>query len=181
MGQIITTQNLVAIKVVRHAGQWANISEYPIFWNCSEMIAESSWVQLDGNFILLSSKFLSSDWYTWHDSFAVMMCAKFGSDLMAIIYNRTIGFFLQIWIVNKISSMKWTPGTLSINVLRPMQNGCLFTDILKCIFLNENAWILIKISSKFVPNCLINSIPALVQIMAWHWPGDKPSSEPLLA
>ena len=38
-------------------------------------------------------------------------------------------------------------------------------DILKCIFLNQNVWIPIEISPKFVPNGTINNIPALVQIM----------------
>ena len=51
-------------------------------------------------------------------------------------------------------------------------------DIIKCIFLNENARISRKISLKFVPKVRINKIPALVQIMAWRWPGDKPLSEP---
>ena len=32
----------------------------------------------------------------------------------------------------------------------------------------------------FVPKGPINNIPALVQIMAWHWPGDKPFSEPMM-
>ena len=41
-------------------------------------------------------------------------------------------------------------------------------DIFKCIFLNENMWITIYISLKFVPKCRINSISALVQIRAWH-------------
>ena len=53
-------------------------------------------------------------------------------------------------------------------------------DILKWIFLNENVWILIEISLKFVPRGPIYNIPALVQIMAWHWPGDKPLSEPMM-
>ena len=38
----------------------------------------------------------------------------------------------------------------------------------------------IKWSLKFVPKCSINNIPALVQIMAWHRPGDKPLSEPMM-
>ena len=38
-------------------------------------------------------------------------------------------------------------------------------------------FITIKISLKFVPKGPINSIPALVQMMAWRRPGDKPSSE----
>ena len=45
----------------------------------------------------------------------------------------------------------------------PRQNGCHFADdIFKRIFVNENIWILIKISLKFVPNGPINNIPALV-------------------
>ena len=40
--------------------------------------------------------------------------------------------------------------------------------------------VLIKISLKFVAKGPINNIPALVQIMAWRRPGDKPLSEPML-
>ena len=68
-----------------------------------------------------------------------------------------------------------------LNTLRPRQNGSHFTDdTFKCIFLNENAWISLKISLKFVPKVQINNIPALVQIMAWRRPGDKPLSEPMI-
>ena len=68
-----------------------------------------------------------------------------------------------------------------LNTLRPAQNGHHFgDDIFKCIFLNENVWIPIKISLKFVPKGRINNIPALVQIMAWRQPGDKPLSEPMM-
>ena len=69
----------------------------------------------------------------------------------------------------------------SINTLRPRQNGRHFADnIFKCIFFNENVWILIKISLEFVPKGPINNMPALVPIMTWHWPGDKPLSEPMI-
>ena len=69
-----------------------------------------------------------------------------------------------------------------VNTLRPRQNGCHFADdIFKCIFLNENVRISIKISLKFVPKDPINNIPALVQIMTWRRPGDKPLSEPTMA
>ena len=52
------------------------------------------------------------------------------------------------------------------------QNGHHFPDdIFKCIILNENIWISIKIALKFVCKGPINSIPVLVQIMAWYWPG----------
>ena len=70
---------------------------------------------------------------------------------------------------------------MDINTLRPRPNGRHFADdIFKCIFLNENVWIPIEISLKFVPKGPINNIPALVQIMAWRRLGDKPLSEPMM-
>ena len=56
----------------------------------------------------------------------------------------------------------------------------LLVNLFKCIFLNENVWISIKISLKFVPRGPINNIPSLVQIMAWRRPGDKPLAEPMM-
>ena len=86
------------------------------------------------------------------------------------------------WLTNKDLSLTGPfTNKLQFNTLRPRQNGRHFPeDIFKCIFLNENVKILIKISLKFVPNGPINNIPALVQIMAWRRPGDKPSSKPMM-
>ena len=53
-------------------------------------------------------------------------------------------------------------------------------DIFKCIFLNESDEIPIKISLKLGPGSPIDDKPALVQVMAWRWIGDKPLSEPML-
>ena len=53
-------------------------------------------------------------------------------------------------------------------------------DIFKCLFLNECVLISNKISLKFICKGPINNIPALVQIMAWCRPGDKPLSEPMM-
>ena len=50
----------------------------------------------------------------------------------------------------------------------------------KCIFLNENVWIPIEISLKFVPKDSIDNNPALFQTMAWRRPGDKPLFEPMM-
>ena len=62
-----------------------------------------------------------------------------------------------------------------VNVLRLRQNGRHFPDdIFKWIFLNENYEFFIK---RFVPGGPNNDIPALVQIMAWCWPGNKLLSE----
>ena len=55
------------------------------------------------------------------------------------------------------------------NTLRPRQNGHRFAcDVFKYTFLNENAWILVQISLKFVPQGPINNIPGLVRIMVWR-------------
>ena len=68
-----------------------------------------------------------------------------------------------------------------VNTLRPRQNGRHFADdTFKRIFMNENVRISINISLKFVPKGLINNIPAMVQIMGWRRPGDKPLSEPMM-
>ena len=67
-----------------------------------------------------------------------------------------------------------------VNTLRPRQDGRHFPDnTFKCIFLNENVIILIKISLKFVAIGPISNIPSLVQIMARCRPGDKPLTEPM--
>ena len=68
-----------------------------------------------------------------------------------------------------------------LNSLRPRQNNRLFADdTFKRIFLNKDIRISTKNSLKFVHKGLINNIPALVLIMAWCRPGDKPLSEPML-
>ena len=53
-------------------------------------------------------------------------------------------------------------------------------DILLFISLNENIWFSINISLKLVAMCAIDNIPVLVQMMAWHRPGDKPLSKPMM-
>ena len=70
---------------------------------------------------------------------------------------------------------------LRVNTVRLRQNSHHVADnIWRCIFLNENVWISIVISQKFVPKGLINNIPALIQIMAWCRPGNKSLFEPLM-
>ena len=52
--------------------------------------------------------------------------------------------------------------------------------IFECIFLNKDERILIQLSLKFVSTNPIHNKPALVQVLAWHRPGDKPLSERML-
>ena len=94
---------------------------------------------------------------------------------------------MEIWSYQSIYDTEILMGflsillTLGVNLLRLRQNRRHFTDdIFKCIFLNKNAMISIKISLRFIARGSINNIPALVQIMAWRRPGDKPLSEPTM-
>ena len=54
------------------------------------------------------------------------------------------------------------------------------TAFLNAFSVNENVWIVIKISLKFDPKCPINNISALVQQMACRQIGDKPLFEPMM-
>ena len=73
-----------------------------------------------------------------------------------------------------LSYLIWYMGP-AFERVRPRRKRHHFADnISKCIFLNENVLIFIEISLKFIPKSPINHIPALVQIMAWRQPVDKP-------
>ena len=66
--------------------------------------------------------------------------------------------------------------------LTQRQNGWYFPDgIFRCIFLNENDWILNAILLEFVPKGPIDNNTAFVQIMGWRRVGDKSLSEPMMA
>ena len=85
------------------------------------------------------------------------------------------------WVLLSGKSQSGKSHQRQSNILRPRQNGHYFPDdIFKCISLNENVWISIKITLKFIPKGPINNILALVQIMTWRRPGDKPLSELIL-
>ena len=114
--------------------------------------------------------------------------------VMKWMYETLCGILIQLLqnIMLK-TSVKWTVVMCGhafqgyainanvLNTLRPRQNGRYFPDdIFKRIFLYENVLISIIISLKFVPMGPINNIPALVQIMAWRRPGDKPLSEAMM-
>ena len=64
-----------------------------------------------------------------------------------------------------------------VNTSRPRQNCRHFADdIFKCIFLNVNVCVSLKISLDFVPEVRIDNIPELVRR-----PGDTSLSEPMMA
>ena len=90
-------------------------------------------------------------------------------------------FSTRVSVARVLSAHPCISRYLWVNKLRPRDNGRHFTDdIFKCIFMNENLWIPVKISLKFVPKGPINNIPALVQTMACRQPGRKPLSETMM-
>ena len=98
-----------------------------------------------------------------------------------MVYQSNIDLLLTNTRLYKAFTAAATTNCEHFNTLRPRQNGRHFPDDMsKCTFLNENVSIVIKFSLKLVPKCSINNIPALVQIMAWRRPGDKPLSEPMM-
>ena len=112
-----------------------------------------------------------------HQNFRISQCKD---DETAHFHDDRLLIIMGIHLTGKMAfTLKRASGIL--NTLRPRQNGRHFTDdIFKWIFLNENVYIPIKISLKFVPQGPINNIPELVQIMAWRRPGDKPLSGPMM-
>ena len=112
------------------------------------------------------STFVKFSWCIW----------KMNKLCSLLLWKRFLYYFVIIfvWYAAMTSDFKHIELSLScvFITLRTRQNGRHFPDdIFKCIFLNENIWILIKISLKLVPNGSINNIPALVHIMAWRRPG----------
>ena len=84
--------------------------------------------------------------------------------------------WIQQAIVLQTKQLTWI-----FNSSPPGQNGRHFSDnVFRCIFVNGKFCILIKISLKLVLKGPINSIPSLVQMMAWRRPGDKPISQPMM-
>ena len=115
---------------------------------------------------LLASPGHQQPWYWW--------CGHDGS-VSSLRTNFSYTYLLYVENVIRQTNSSF------FNTLRRRQNGRHFADdTFKRIFLNENVEISIKISLKFVPKGRINNIPALVQVMAWHRPGHKPLTEPMV-
>ena len=84
-------------------------------------------------------------------------------------HDDNFDMMTTVWMTWWHNDMETLYESVALNTLRPGQNGSHFPDnIFKCIFFNENIWILIEISLMFVPRGPINNISSLVQIMAWH-------------
>ena len=102
---------------------------------------------------------------------------------IVLIFQETWNYFCILYHSSRLMAWEILPRGRHwlLNSLRPRQHGRHFADdTFKPVFLYENIRISIKISRKFVSKVPINNITALVQIMAWRRPGDKPLSEPMM-
>ena len=118
-----------------------------------------------------------------NNSISIYLMQKITCHQSLILFSTCKSILCRRNKVNIMASDDLVPSSckVNLNTLRPRNNGRHFADdIFRCILLNEHVWITIKNSLKFVPKGPINNIPALVQIMAWCRPGDKPLSEPML-
>ena len=122
----------------------------------------------------LSNPFLDGFLYCW------ITCAHSWCGTCAML-GRQWGFADIVVSIHITARIQCVDSFIAVNSLRPRLNRRPFADdIFKCIFSNENQWIMPRISLQFVPKVPINNIPALFQIMAWRRSGDKPLSEPMM-
>ena len=112
------------------------------------------------------------------------------SNIFTCSTSKMVHFSIDyIWFRRKLCPNPLAPGyqavgyvepkslNTTLNTVRPDKMAVLSQTTL---FFNENARIFIEISLTLVPKGSINNIPALVHIMAWRQPGDKPLSEPMM-
>ena len=133
-------------------------------WPCS-----NQWLLQERHIVVFCTNTLIVCWKSYMVRQSIRAYVQIYSD-----WGYNMWWFNQYQLPSGLTE-KW------LNTLKPRQDGRHYPDdIFKCIFLNENVWISIKFSLKFVPKGPINNIPALVQIMAWRRPGDKPLSEPMM-
>ena len=106
-----------------------------------------------------------------------LMFGSSGTDIIIEFWLNLLILF--VWSTHY--NTQWSQPRSLFNTLRPRQHiHQLANYIFQYIFLNEVLSIAIKISLSCVPKVPVNNIPALVQIKAWRWPGDKPLSEPMV-
>ena len=108
----------------------------------------------------------------------VLLCYWFLS-YYAIDISHILNIHIGSLHVNR--NFLWSCRRTMFNILRTRRSRRYFADdSFRYIFLNENVWISIEISLKFIAKGPIKNIPVLVQIMAWRRPGVKQLSEPMI-
>ena len=109
--------------------------------------------------------------------------------LVWIIAVNKISHFSELYICEHAYILSYklkeifvkTPLPKYILQLTHLPKAAIFAqDNFKCILLNKNDKMLIRISLKFVPRGPIYNNPALVKVIAWRRTGAKPLPEVML-
>ena len=165
MGQIITTQNLVAIKVVRHAGQWRGpdvisglgsgfprqhhslsgvFNEHDSVWNHQTEYVSISWRHHDQWRLIVKC----AGWEHVSIKFYELGNAKFSFKKMCLKCGLS-----RDHVYSDISIGDWT-------------NGRHFADdIFKCILFNEHHVILTQLSMMVIQKVWMTKKSAMVQVI----------------
>ena len=106
---------------------------------------------------------------SWYASSIITINTTVASD-WGYNANHWKMYALDLVFIN--SSLKSSPAG--------QNEGYFADDIFKCIFMDEQFCISIRISLKVGPKGHIDNKSALVQIKAWCWIRDKPLPEPML-
>ena len=64
-----------------------------------------------------TNKVIATKFGTWHDSWAVVACAKFCSDMITGNWIRAKWNVHRIWIVMEKSLVKWVPGPTLVQII----------------------------------------------------------------
>ena len=109
-----------------------------------------------------------------NDAQASYLYRHCGLTVSLVIWNTCNPFLFSL-----VLNVLFIAGNVCFNTLKPRQNGRHFPyDIFEMNFLE---WKCINFDRCFTKVCSQGSnIPALVKIMAWRRPGDKPLSEPMM-
>ena len=151
---------------------------HKVYWDICGCFGKTQSIKCPHNDLLFSlvadrRMLLSKDWHMQNFILAQLLELHICSICLPGIYRKLSS--------NPLAPGHWAMGyvepchlTLLLFISSPPgQNGPHFADDnFKCIIVNENVCISIKISLMFVPKGPID-ISALVQIMAWRQSGDK--------
>ena len=186
---IIYITKLILILVQQAITKPLRIRHLVSLVNCNRSGRITSWLSINWLYIptiLISGLFVWLFLTNWFDPYPIQgppLAQWWCIGLLTTRAGHQTPLTSQAWVGNRCHSFILCPrkSLTWLNTLRLRQNGRHSADnILKCISLNENVWILNRISLKYVPWGLIGNMTALVQIMALHQTGNRPLSEAVL-
>ena len=98
-----------------------------------------------------TNKVIATIFGTWHDSWAVVACAKFCRDMISSNWIKAKWNFHRIWIVMEKSLVKWVPG------LRQAARGTRICEM-GLLYLYHGGWCPGRSSKNFILASLHNSV-----------------------